>query len=237
MTMSKRGKKYIEATKLIDENKAYSMEEAADLLTQTSVTKFDASCEIHINTGIDPKQADQIVRSTVVLPNGTGKDLKIVAIVPAGSEDAAKKAGAIEAGEKDLIDKIAKGWLDFDIVVATPDMMKDLAKIAKVLGPKGLMPSPKAGTVAPDFENVINELKKGKVEFKNDKNGILHNTFGKVSFGKDKLLENLKTFVKAVADAKPSGIKGAYVKSISVATSMGPSIRLDHSLAISASQE
>lgn len=220
-------KKWRAASEKIDKNKLYLLQEAIQLAKETSTTKFDASVEIHTNLGIDPKKSDQIVRSTVALPNGTGKKLKVVAFVAPEKAAEAKKAGAIEAGEEDLIEKIGKGWLDFDVAVATPDMMKKLGKIAKTLGQKGLMPNPKAGTVVEDIAKAIAEIQKGKVEFRNDSYGILHNIIGKVSFDEAKLIENLKAYLRAVLDMKPKTIKGNYIKSLALTTSMGPSIRVD----------
>lgn len=225
--MSKHGKKYREAEKLVDRDKKYTVDEAIDLLKQTSTAKFDASCEIHMRLGLDPTKADQMVRGTVTLPHGTGKTLRVAAFVPEDKVKEAKSAGATEAGTEDLIEKVAKGWLEFDIAVATPDMMKSLGKVAKTLGQKGLMPNPKSGTVTPDPAKVIKELMTGKIEYRIDKQSIIHNIFGKVSFEEAKLKENLQKFVKAIIEAKPSGGKGTYVRSASVSTTMGPGISLD----------
>lgn len=221
-----KGKKYNEAAALVTEE-AYSLSEAVALLKKTSTTKFDGSCEVHMNLGLDPKQAEENIRLTVNLPHGTGKDIKVVAFVDDANVKAAKDAGASEAGTEDLVEKISGGWLDFDIAVATPDQMKSLGKIAKTLGQKRLMPNPKAGTVTPDFEKIIGELKKGKVELRLDKEANMHNIFGKVSFGEKELEENLKTVVKAVLDAKPSTSKGTYLKSLTLATSMGPGVPIE----------
>lgn len=225
--MSKKGKKYLEVKELLKDKEFYTVDEAVNLLTKTSTTKFDSSCEVHMHLGIDPKQADQAVRAMVTLPHGTGKKLKIVAFVSEDKVKEAKDAGAIEAGSEDLIKKVGGGWLDFDIAVASPDVMKDLGKIAKVLGQKGLMPNPKSGTVTPEIGKTISELMTGKVEFRNDKLSNLHNSFGKVSFGEAKLKENLDVFIKAVKEAKPVGTKGIYIRSITVTTTMGPGIKLD----------
>lgn len=225
--MKKFGKKYNSATSKVDADKLYTLEEAVQLLTETSTAKFDATCEIHANLNADPKYADQIVRSTVALPHGTGKSVRVVAFVGEDKAAAALAAGAIKAGANDLIDEVNQGFSDFDVAVATPDMMRDLAKVAKVLGPKGLMPNPKSGTVTPDIEKAIGELKAGKIEFKTDKFGIVHSVLGKVSFGKDKLQENLTSFLQALNTAKPTGIKGVYIKSITLTTTMGPGIRVD----------
>lgn len=224
--MAKHGKKYREAKGLL-EKETYSLDEAIELIPKTSSTKFDASCEVHFNLSVDPKQADQNIRTTVTLPHGTGKDVEVVAFVGDENIKAAKDAGAKEAGTADLVKKIEKGWTDFDIAVATPDQMKDIAKVAKILGQKRLMPSPKAGTVTPEFAKIIGELKKGKIEIRVDKEGNLHNIFGKISFGDTNLRENLLTVVKKVMEVKPASQKGIYIKSLTVTTSMGPGIHLD----------
>jgi large subunit ribosomal protein L1 len=223
--MAHSGKKYQEVKKLVTDE-SYSLSDAVVLLQKTSPTKFDASCEMHLWMGLDPKQADQMVRGTVALPHGTGKKLRVIAFVPDNMEEDAKKAGAVEAGMA-LIEKVSKGWFDFDVAVAHPSVMKDLSKIAKDLGQKGLMPNPKAGTVTPDIANTIGEIIKGKVEFRLDKLAAIHNSFGKVSFDTAHLEENLNALLKAIIDAKPSGIKGAYIKKATLATSMGPGIPLN----------
>lgn len=225
------GKKYRAVAEKIDQNKIYSLTEAVKLAKETSTTKFDASVEIHVRLGINPKKTDQLVRSTVALPHGTGKLLRVIAFVDAAEANKIKKAGAIEAGDTELIEKINKGWLDFDVAVATPDMMKKIGKIAKTLGQKGLMPNPKAGTVTPDIEKAIAEIQKGKVEFRSDAYGILHNVVGKVSFDESKLLENIQTYLKAVLEAKPKAVKTNYLTSIALATSMGPGIKVEASSA------
>ena len=222
--MAKRLK---ELSKLVDANKLYSVEEAADLVKQTAKAKFDESVEVHIRLGIDPKQSDQIVRGTVLLPNGIGKTRTVYVIAKGEKQTEAEKAGADKVGSADLIEDIAKGDLNFDVLVATPDCMKDLSKVAKILGPKGLMPNPKSGTVTFDIGKTVQELKKGKVAYKNDSFGIVHCSVGKASFEKDKLVENIKTLVSAVLKAKPSAAKGQYVKSISVSSTMGPGIYID----------
>lgn len=234
--MKRRGKKYKELAKQIEAGKAYTLDEAVALLKKTSPTKFDASCEVHFNLGLDTKQADQNIRTTVSLPHGTGKDVKVVAFVGEDSAKEAKAAGAAEAGTETLIQKIEKGWTDFDVAVATPDQMKALGKVAKVLGQKRLMPSPKAGTVGPDFAKIIADLKKGKVELRVDKDGNLHNIFGKVSFTENALKENLKTIVKTVLDVKPASSKGNYMNSLTVVTAMGPAVKVDVSAAIAESR-
>jgi len=224
--MKKPGKKYREAKKLVDKP-LYELSEGVSLLKKTSPTKFDASCEVHMKLGLDPKQADQLLRGTVVMPNGTGKSVRVIAFVMDANINAAKAAGAIEAGCDEIIEKITKGWLDFDVAVATPDVMKNLGKIAKTLGQKGLMPNPKAGTVTLDVTKTIGEIMKGKVEFRMDKLANVHNIFGKISFSEAHLEENLKTYIKSILAAKPTGAKGIFIRSITLASSMGPGIHLD----------
>jgi len=225
--MKKFGKKYKEAAAKFDAEKLHALEDAMQVALDSSVTKFDGTVEVHMNLNADPKYADQIVRATVALPHGTGKDVKVAAFVNDELADKAKKAGAYKAGGEEFIAEVARGNVDFDMAVATPDMMRHLAKAAKVLGPKGMMPNPKSGTVTPDIEKVIGELKAGKIEFKTDKAGIIHTIVGKVSFGKDKLLENFKALMAALLAAKPSGIKGTYIKNITLTTTMGPGIKVD----------
>lgn len=225
---NKHGKNYRKAKELIEKD-FYNVEEAIELLKKTSTTKFDSSCEVHFNLGLDPKQAEQNIRTTVDLPHGTGKDIRVIAFVGEENIKTAKNAGAIEAGTNDLIEKINKGWLDFDIAVATPDQMKDIGKIAKILGQKGLMPNPKTGTVTPDFEKAISALKKGKIELRVDKEGNLHNIFGKVSFDEKNLEENINAIIKKVLESKPSSSKGTYIRSMTLTTSMGPGIHIDTS--------
>lgn len=223
----KRGKKYQHAAKLIDAEKLYSVDEALQLIAKTQITKFDPSVDITINLTVDPKKADQMIRGGIVLPNGTGKDLKIVAFVEDKDIDGVLKAGVTKAGNENLVDEIKKGWLDFDIAIATPSMMKSIAKVAKILGPKGLMPNPKTGTVSTNPLQTIAEIKKGKVEFRADSYGILHNLIGKLSFGDKKLKENITSYTGAIKDAKPASIKGIYAKSVCLNTTMGPAIKLD----------
>lgn len=222
-----KGKKYRAAVEKIDSMKLYSLEEALNLVKETSTTKFDGGVEIHMNLGIDPRQADQQLRSTVALPHGTGKTVRVVAFVSDDKVKDAKAAGAIEAGNEDLIAKIEGGWLDFDVAVAMPDMMKNLGKIARTLGQAGKMPNPKSGTVTPDVVKAITEIMKGQVEFRNDKQGNLHNLIGKVSFDTAKLLENAKTYLKAIQEKKPSSMKGVYIRSLTLASTMGPGIKVD----------
>lgn len=225
--MAKHGKKYLAAAKLLEGVNECDMSEAAGYLKKTAFTKFDPSCEIHIRLGVDPAHAEQMVRSTVSLPHGTGKTVRVIAFVQEDKVKEAKAAGAVKAGMEELIDEVAKGFMDFDMAVATPDAMKSLGKVAKILGPKGLMPNPKAGTVTADIGKAIGEISKGRVEFRTDKLAQIHQVFGKASFTEEQLKENLKTFIKAVVDTKPAGVKGTYLLNISVATTMGPGIRLD----------
>ncbi|MDP4007576.1 MAG: 50S ribosomal protein L1 [Candidatus Peregrinibacteria bacterium] len=221
------GKKYKKSLELLNVEKMYTLAEAVDLAKKTSTTKFDSSVEVHMNLGIDPAQADQQLRKTVSLPHGTGKTLRVIAFCGDERVKEAKAAGAIEAGNEDLVKKIEGGWMEFDKVVATPDVMKSLGKIAKTLGQKGLMPNPKSGTVTTDIEGVVKDLQGGMVEFRNDKQGNLHNIVGKVSFSEAQLLENVGTYLKAINDARPTGIKGTFVKSITLTTSMGPGIKVE----------
>jgi large subunit ribosomal protein L1 len=222
-----KSKAYRALLEKIDVDKLYSVEEAATLAKESSATKFDSGVEIHMNLNIDPTQADQILRSTVALPHGTGKEVRVAAFVDDAAIKDAKAAGAVEAGNEELIAKIEKGWLDFDVAVAQPEMMKQLGKIARTLGQKGLMPNPKAGTVTTDVVSAIADVKKGKVEYRNDKNGNLHNLVGKVSFSADQLKENLDTYLKAIFANRPAGVKGRFVKSATVTTTMGPGIKVD----------
>ncbi|OGS24243.1 MAG: 50S ribosomal protein L1 [Elusimicrobia bacterium RIFOXYB2_FULL_48_7] len=219
-------KRTAELEKLIDKTKSYLVDEAVDLVKQTAKAKFDESVEVHIKLGIDTKKSDQLIRSTVVLPHGTGKTRKVAVIAKGEKVTEAESAGADVVGSEDLMDKISKGWMDFDVLVSTPDLMKELSKLGKVLGPKGLMPNPKSGTCTFDLAKAIKELKGGRVEFKNDDNGIIHASVGKASFEKAKLAENIKLFIETVQKAKPSAVKGVYMESISVSASMGPGIKL-----------
>lgn len=221
----RRGKKYKEAAKLLTK-KSYTVAEACELLPKLSTSKFDATVETHVRINADTTQADQLVRTTVDLPHGTGKSVRIAAFVPDDLIDDAKKAGATKAGNDDLIKEIESGKLDFDITVAVPAMMKNLGKVAKTLGQRGLMPSPKAGTVTDNVVKVIEALKKGRVECKMDKLGIIHTVIGKVSFGPKKLQENLDALLAALNEAKPTGIKGEYILSVTLAPTMGPGVRV-----------
>ena len=221
----KTSKRYAESAKLVDKNKQYEIKEALDLIEKMPKTKFDQTVELHVKLGVDSKHADQQVRGTVVLPNGTGKTQKVLVFAKGPKAEEAEKAGADFVGAEELIPKIQnEGWFDYDVVVATPDMMGVVGRLGKVLGPKGLMPNPKSGTVTMDVTKAINEIKSGKVEYRLDKNNIIHLGFGKVSFGSEKLLENYEVIINAIIKAKPAAAKGQYIRSVAIAKTMGPSI-------------
>ena len=220
------GKKYNESLKLVDQTKAYSPEEAIDLVLKTAYAKFDETVELHVKLGVDGRQADQQVRGVVVLPAGTGKKLRVLVIAKGDKQDEATKAGADIVGAEEIIAKINGGWLDFDVCITTPDMMGLIGRVAKILGPKGLMPNPKSGTVTMDLTKAVNDVKAGKVEYRLEKNNIVHCPIGKVSFGKEKLMQNYTTLMEALIKAKPAAAKGTYLKSISLATTMGPGIKV-----------
>ena len=224
----KMNKRLNEVSKLVDKSKLYSLKEATELVKKTAKAKFDESVELHVRLGIDPKQSTQIVRGTILLPNGIGKTRKVAVIAKGEKQTEAKNAGADIYGLAEVIEDISKGVINFDVLVATPDCMKDLSKVAKILGPKGLMPNPKAGTVTFDIEKTVKELKQGRVEYKNDSFGIIHCSVGKASFDQEKLAENIKALVEAIQKAKPSTTKGQYVKSIAISSTMGPGIYIDH---------
>jgi len=220
-----RGKRYQEAEKLIDKTKTYDAKEALEVVCKMPKPKFDETVELHVRLGVDSKQADQQVRGTVVLPNGTGKTQRVLVFAKGDKAKEAEAAGADFVGAEELVPKIEKdNWFDYDVIVATPDMMGIIGRLGKVLGPKGLMPNPKSGTVTMDVTKAISDIKSGKVEYRLDKTNIIHLGFGKVSFGSDKLLENYQTVMDAIIKAKPSAAKGQYVKSISIGTTMGPGI-------------
>ena len=222
------GKKYVDSVKLLEKNKAYDPAEALDLVCQTSKAKFDETIEIHVRLGVDSRHADQQVRGAVVLPNGTGKTVRTLVFAKGDKADAAKAAGADYVGELDLVDKIVKeNWFEFDVVIASPDMMGVVGRLGKVLGPKGLMPNPKAGTVTPDVARAVNEAKAGKIEYRLDKTNIIHCPIGKASFGAEKLTENFNTLMGAVIKAKPAAAKGQYIKSCVVASTMGPGVKVN----------
>ena len=222
-------KRMAEADKLVEPKKAYSVKEAVELLKKAPSPKFDETVNVAMSFDVDPKQSDQMVRGTVVLPHGTGKAVRVLVFAKGDAERAAKEAGADVVGSEDLIPKIEGGWMEFDAVIATPDLMREIAKLGRVLGPRGLMPSPKAGTVTPDVGKAVKEVKKGKVEFRMDKQADIHLGIGKKSFAADQIEANLKAVMEAVWRAKPTSAKGKYLKSVSVATSMGPGIKLDPS--------
>ncbi|PKK39642.1 LSU ribosomal protein L1p (L10Ae) [Clostridiaceae bacterium JG1575] len=222
------GKNYKESAKLIDRSALYSPEEALDLAVKTAKAKFDETIELHVRLGVDPRHADQQVRGAVVLPNGTGKEVKVLVFAKGEKAQEARDAGADYVGDMDLVDKIQKeNWFDFDVVVATPDMMGTIGRLGRVLGPKGLMPNPKSGTVTFDVAKAMQDIKAGKVEYRLDKTAIIHVPIGKKSFGAEKLGVNFKAVMDAIVKAKPSAAKGQYVKSISVASTMGPGIKIN----------
>lgn len=223
----KRSKRYKTAVKGIDFQKKYSIKEAVEILKSVSPVKFNETFEVALNLGVDPRKADQQVRSSVLLPNGTGKDKKVLVFAKGDKAKEAEEAGADFVGEDELADKIKEGWTDFDVVVATPDMMRVVGKLGKVLGPRGLMPAPKAGTVTSDVARTVKELKAGRVEFKVDKSSNMNSVFGVMSFSAEKLVENFSALLEAIVKCKPSAMKGTYIKSISVSTSMGPGLKLE----------
>ena len=227
--MGKPGKKYIEALKKVDRTKRYDLEDGVKLLMDTAHAKFDEGVDVAVRLGVDPKKPDQMVRGTAVLPHGTGKKVKVLVFAKGQKEKEAQDAGADTVGAEDLIAKISQGWLDFDKAIATPDMMGAVSKLGKILGPRGLMPNPKVGTVTFDLAKAVKEIKAGKVEFKVEKAGIVHIPVGKVSFGFDKLLENARTVLEVIIRVKPPTSKGIYLRSIALSTTMGPGIKIDPS--------
>ncbi len=223
----KHGKKYNESVKLIEKSKLYDLNEACDIAVKSATAKFDETVEIHVRLGVDSRHADQQVRGAVILPNGTGKTVRTLVLTKGDNAKAAEAAGSDYVGAEELIAKIQnEGWLDFDVVIATPDMMGMVGRLGKVLGPRGLMPTPKAGTVTPDVAKAVTEAKAGKIEYKLDKTNIIHCPVGKASFGVEKLAENIDTLMTAIAKAKPAAAKGQYIKSCVIATTMGPGIKL-----------
>ena len=227
--MEKHGKQYQEASRLVDKSKTYSPEEAIELAKKASYAKFDETAELHLKMGVDPRSADQQVRGVILLPNGLGKKTRVLVFTQGEGVKLAEEAGADYAGADELIKQIESGWLEFDVSVATPDMMPKVARLGKILGRRGLMPNPKSGTVVPpqDLARVVNEARKGRAEFRLDRTAIIHLPIGKISFDKDKLLENLAAAVEAIVKAKPSGAKGQYIRSAFLSTSMGPGFKLD----------
>ena len=222
-------KRYNSNFEKINRDKEYSLEEAVELLSSFSHPKFDESVELAINLGVDPKHADQIVRGTVALPNGIGKDIKVLVFARDDLAEEAKNAGADFVGANDMVEKVKGGWTDIDVVVAAPDMMAEVGKLGKILGPRGLMPNPKIGTVTKDIAKAVTEVKAGKIEFRVEKNGIIHNSIGKISFPNEKIVENAKVFINAILKAKPQAAKGLYMKKITMNSAMGPGIKLDKS--------
>ena len=223
----KHGKKYVESAKLIDRTKLYDTVEALEVTVKGATAKFDETVELHVRLGVDSRHADQQVRGAVVLPNGTGKNVRVAVFAKGDKADAAAAAGAEVVGAEDLVAKIQEGFMDFDVCVASPDMMGLVGRLGKVLGPRGLMPSPKAGTVTPDVAKAVTEAKAGKIEYRLDKTNIIHCPIGKVSFGAEKLQENLETLMDAIVKAKPAAAKGQYIKSVAVASTMGPGIKIN----------
>lgn len=223
----KHGKKYTDGAKLIDRTNLYTTKEALDLVAQTAKAKFDETVEVHVRLGVDSRHADQQVRGAVILPNGTGKNVKVAVFAKGDLAKAAEDAGADIVGDADLVQKIQGGWMDFDVAIASPDMMGFVGRLGKILGPRGLMPSPKAGTVTMDVAKAVQEAKAGKIEYRLDKTNIIHCPIGKVSFGTDKLTENFNALLDAIIKAKPEAAKGQYIRSCAVASTMGPGVRIN----------
>lgn len=224
----KHGKKYVDSAKLIDRTKFYDADEALDLVIKTSTAKFDETVEVHVKLGVDSRHADQQVRGAIVLPNGTGKNVKVLAVCKGDNVQKAQEAGADFVGAEDMTQKIQQeGWMDFDVLITTPDMMGLVGRLGKILGPRGLMPNPKAGTVTPDIAKAIKEAKAGKIEYRLDKTNIIHCPIGKASFGKEKLVENFNTLLEAIVKAKPAAAKGQYIRSCAVTSTMGPGVRIN----------
>ncbi|MCR1835245.1 50S ribosomal protein L1 [Oceanobacillus caeni] len=225
--MAKRGKKYQEATKLIDRSKSYEITEAVQLAKDAAKAKFDETVEVAFRLGVDPKKADQQIRGAMVLPHGTGKTQRVLVFAKGDKVKEAEAAGADYVGDAEYINKINQGWFEFDVIVATPDMMAEVGKLGRVLGPKGLMPNPKTGTVTFDVEKAVNEIKAGKVEYRVDKSSNIHVTIGKISFDNEKLADNFKALVEQIVKVKPQSAKGTYLKNVSISSTMGPGIRVD----------
>jgi len=224
----KHGKKYVDAAKLIDKTKAYETKEAIDVCLKTATAKFDETVELHVKLGVDSRHADQQVRGAIVLPNGTGKSVRVLAVCKGDNVAKAQEAGAEYVGAEEFTQKIqSEGWMEFDVLITTPDMMGLVGRLGKILGPRGLMPNPKAGTVTPDIARAIKEAKAGKIEYRLDKTNIIHCPIGKVSFGTDKIAENFEALINAIVKAKPAAAKGQYIRSCAVTTTMGPSVRIN----------
>jgi large subunit ribosomal protein L1 len=232
--MPKHGKKYVEAAKLVEPERRYEIGEACELLPKLSLSKFDGTVELHLRLGVDPRHADQLVRGTVVLPHGTGRTARVIVFAQGEKAQEALRAGADDVGGDDLVKKIDDGWFEFDVAIATPDMMGTVGRLGKKLGPRGLMPNPKSGTVTFDIERAVGEIKSGRVEFKVDRAGIVHVPVGKASFTPDQLAANVATLVDAVQRAKPSGAKGTYMRTLTLAPTMGPGVRVDIPSALAA---
>ena len=223
----KHGKKYVDAAKLVDKSKLYEPGEALETVIKTSTAKFDETVELHVKLGVDSRHADQQVRGAVVLPNGTGKNVRVLAICKGANEELAKEAGADFVGAEDMTQKIQQAnWMDFDVLITTPDCMGLVGRLGRILGPRGLMPNPKAGTVTPDIAKAVKEAKAGKIEYRLDKTNIIHCPIGKVSFGAEKLGENFDTLMEAIVKAKPAAAKGQYIRSVAIVSTMGPSVRI-----------
>jgi len=232
--MANRSKRYRKMQELVDSDKTYELKDAVDVIKSFPAAKFDESVEIALRIGVDPKKSDQQVRSTVFLPHGTGKEVRVVVLAKGDKAKEALDAGADHAGDAELIEKIKAGWTDFDAVIATPDMMREVGKLGKVLGPRGLMPAPKAGTVTTDVKKAVEDLKKGKIEFKVDKNGVINNSVGKVSFTAENLVENIESLLSAISKVKPATAKGQFLRSLSVASTMGAGLKIElNSLSLS----
>jgi len=221
------GNRYNENSKKIDRDLTYSLSEAVGIIKSTAPTKFDETIDVCVNLGVDPRHADQIVRGTVSMPNGTGKDVSILVLAKGDAVDKASAAGANFAGSDEFLEKIKSGWTDVDVIIATPEMMPELGKLGRVLGPRGLMPNPKTGTVTNDVEKAVQEVKSGKIEFKVEKNGIIHAGVAKMSFDESKIIENVDTFIDAIQKARPSGAKGVYMKKVTLSSTMGPGIKIN----------
>jgi large subunit ribosomal protein L1 len=232
--MTRRGRKYVEAARLIEADRRYEIGEAAELLPRLSISKFDGTVEAHLRLGVDPRHADQLVRGTVVLPHGTGKSTRVIVFAQGEKAQEALRAGADEVGGDDLVKRIDDGWFEFDVAIATPDMMGTVGRLGKKLGPRGLMPNPKSGTVTFDIERAVGEIKSGRIEFKVDRAGIVHVPVGRASFTPEQLAANVATLVDAINRAKPSGAKGTYMRTLTLAPTMGPGVRVDIGSALAA---
>jgi large subunit ribosomal protein L1 len=232
--MARHGKKYREAAGLVEAERRYTIEEACELMPRISISKFDATVELHLRLGVDPRHADQLVRGTVVLPHGTGRSSRVIVFAQGEKAQEALRAGADEVGGEDLVKKIDNGWFEFDVAIAAPDMMGLVGRLGKKLGPRGLMPNPKSGTVTFDIERAVSEIKSGRIEFKVDRAGIVHAPVGRVSFSREQLEANIVTLVDAINRAKPSGVKGTFMRTLTIAPTMGPGLKVDIPSALAA---